>query len=157
MKKLVLSMLILFTALSLNARKRYVGIYLGDMTGINLVLPSSGFDLNIYTGFSNYWYRDNSIRTDVGLRIIHKEFTPFNQAVFPNNPESRLYYYIIPAVMFSFTPWSTTKIGIGSEVAFGLNFPIQNFDIFWDITPGIIFFPPVNPYISGGIGVRMPF
>ena len=125
--------------------------------GVNFVMPANKFDLNIYAGFSNYWW-GASARADIGLRIIHNEFTAFNNAVFLGDSTLKLYYYVIPSVMgYINFGHSSNSIGIGEEVAIGVNLPIQKFDIFWDIMPGIKVFPPLSYYISGGIGIRMPF
>lgn len=158
MKKFVLSLFILFSGFSLCSNQRLIGVYLGDVLGANLVMPAANkFDLNIYAGFSNYWW-GASARADIGLRIMHNEFTAFNNAVFSGNSNLKLYYYVIPSVMGYINFWnSPNPIGIGGEVAIGVNLPIQKFDVFWDIMPGIRFFPPLSSYISGGIGIRIPF
>ncbi len=157
MKKFVLGVYLLTTGLSLTASQRWIGGYLGDPIGINLVLPAGKYDLNVYAGFGGYWYWGNSLRADIGLRVVHSEFAAFNRAVFPNNPEYKLYYYAIPSVMVSFAPGYTDKLNLGGEVAFGLNFPFGNLDLFWDVTPGIRFLPPLDIYVGGGIGLRIPF
>ena len=157
MRKSVLSLFILFSVFSIYGHQKLIGVYLGNVLGVNLVLPTDKYDLNVYAGFSNYWW-GNSARADIGLRIIHNKFTAFNNAVFSGDSTLKLYYYVIPSIMgyINFRN-SQNPIGIGGEVAFGFNLPIQEFDIFWDIMPGIRFFPPLSSYISGGIGIRIPF
>ncbi len=75
--------------------------------------------------------------------------------------DSPLRYYLGPGILLGFQedagPDEETNIVIGASGQFGVNFFVEQFEVFLQLTPRLSVIPDTDGEIGGGIGLRYYF
>lgn len=123
-----------------------IGGQIGDPSGITIKLyqrPGFAYDLLAAWDLDDFFFLN-------GHALYEKPI-----------PDSPLHYYLGPGILVGFEeeqgPGDEDEVVVGISGQFGLNFFVEQFEVFLQLTPRLHVIPDTDGDIGGGVGLRYYF